>query len=145
MLRIRTRLTVLGVCLTLVFTLGCQGSQKSLQFIIPNGFSGPFVIVERQDGLVLKSEQPTAVIHVPNSGLVLLTSFDELRLWRHHSASFAGGPPIGVYEVRDNEIALRGGGLVARNGRERIEYFVGTLQEFQEFSFDDWEPKQPQY
>ena len=127
-----------------LLTVGCGGwaSSKQLQFVIPDDFHGPFALSEGRNGIVLDANQKMARIAIPKSGVVVVTSGSALREMRQWSALTVSGKAIGVYEVGDNDVALRGGGWAARSGQSpRFEFFVGTLEEFEAFDFVRWNPR----
>jgi hypothetical protein len=134
----RTRFKLIGALMMAMLCLGCRDAKKQLQFVFPNGFNGAFAIVQRRDGAVLARSQTNIEIRVPPSRIVELSSFEVFNEWRSHSAVYSDGKPIPVYEPKDDEVALRSNGLVGRNGVERMEFFVGTMNDFRAFKFDDW-------
>src|SRR5205814_1979848 len=102
-------------------------------------FRGPVAIMEGRGGVVLDANHKTAHIEIPKSGVVVVTSGNALREMRQWSALSDSGKAIGVYEVGNDEVALRGGGWADRSGHApRFEFFVGTRVEFEAFDFSRW-------
>lgn len=115
-------------------------SYKAVTFVIPDGFTGPFAVIERPDGINIDAREIECRIEVPSSRVVALRSADVLREMRRWRLVTVPGKEIDVYEVGDDAQTLRGGGYFDRTGHlPRFEFFVGTLQESESFDFPNWQ------
>jgi hypothetical protein len=118
--------------------LGCVGppQYRVVHFVIPDGFRGPFVIVESSDGQELTERGGITQMHITDGRVVKVKSIAVFRELRQRRASYASGGNIPVFDVRDDQIALRSNGLNSRDGGpEQLELFVGTEQEFRNCDF----------
>jgi len=70
-----------------------------------------------------------------------LSSFQFQEEFTHWRAMTEGGKevPVEVNQVPDDVVALRGGRFALKQGFDpRLEYFIGTSKEFDQFDFDKW-------
>lgn len=131
--------------LTLAAMCGCSGASKhkELQFHFPEGFTGAFVLIKSADGKELTDDNGVCRIDVPGSRVVSISTTQPLHEMRTRRAFYVSGVEIPVFEVRDDEVALRSNGLNSRDGRPaRYEFFVGTQVEMRKFDFSKWNPEE---
>lgn len=125
---------------------GCQcnmgsSNQKLITFVVPDSYSGAFVVTEDPSGVTLDERASNCVIRIPKSGIAKVTSADAMREMRQWSAITSSGMTIPVYQSQDDQVALRGGGYAERSGHSaRFEFFVGTLKDFEQFDFSQLRP-----
>lgn len=127
----------------LISVSGCNDSKLApscLEFILPNGFAGPFVVVESFDAKPIPIDGKCYRVEVPASGVVAVSStkpFNTMLEWR---AAFFDGNVIPVYRMNDADgVALHSNGWSDRTGHPpRFEFFVGTETEFKDFDFSAW-------
>jgi hypothetical protein len=123
---------------SLLMTAGCSnlGQPVTMEFVLPAGFKGPFIIVTGSNGQSCQLRGNKVTFHVPESGILIvekdLLFIDEYRL----VARFADGTPLSTSTfAAPTQCALRGGGHSSgySNGLDippHEEWFVGTETEF---------------
>ncbi len=134
------------IMMIVTFALSCSFAQYSeLELIVPNDFSGPFVVVVDPQGEEVPRGSQNARFHIPRCRVLRIRSdhpFREMRIWKVRREN--GEQILKEYELEDfsgdGKIALRGGawGSTTRNGKpygERGKYFIGTAKEFESFDF----------
>ena len=138
------------LCLSVVAVTTCMGcgmgspsKPKTLHFVLPNDFEGPFIVLMDPGGVAVDAGQDHLEFVIRPDGVHFVSSEEPLNERRQWSASYQNGRSLGVYELSDTEIGLRGGGYSSRLGRpSRFQFFVGTLQAYEKFNFSEWNPKQ---
>jgi hypothetical protein len=110
---------------------GCiDNSPTTTVFIVPNGFSGLFLVAEdRANGVNVQRKDGEYFFEVPESGKLIVKRLKLLTDWHREVAHYKDGrklPTEGVYN--DNEIRLFTLPYVAGKG---VFYFVGSRIEFE--------------
>jgi len=122
-------------CLGLqIFGSGCiDNSPTTTVFIVPNGFSGLFLVAEdRANGVSVQRKDGEYLFEVPESGKLVVKRLKPLIDWHREVAHYKDGrklPTEGVYN--DNEIRLFTLPYVAGKGSF---YFVGSRTDFKRVS-----------
>lgn len=133
------------VALAITATAGCWSPPRTIEFIVRDGFRGPFIIVERERGQSGAFRDGKLTLIVPPSGIVEIdddSAFYEMTL---RSARYASGEILPIdHEFDASLVALRGGGHSSgMRGNLHIpphySYFVGTEEEFFNCDFSDLE------
>ena len=113
--------------------VGCRDTMghKVIEFVVPAGFKGPFVIIEGPDGQSCDRKDGKITFIVPESRIVVVRNdgvFDSFRL----EARYADGTPLAVeYEAKATTLALRFGGHSSQLGvKPHHECFVGSEDEW---------------
>jgi hypothetical protein len=127
--------TFLGI-LSACALAGCRFEPREIEFVVPDGFQGPFLIVERPDGQSGEFREGKLTLTVPPSRILAIRDDSAFNEWTKRSARYEGGGNLPI----DNEfdaslVALRGGGHGSGvRGSRAIpphhSYFVGTDAEF---------------
>jgi hypothetical protein len=129
-----------ALILLLLISAGCDQSGAPVEFIVPNGFSGPVWVVEdAQRGRPIPKVGSRYRIEVPENGVVRVSSTQPLRQWHSESARYTDGTPLPVEhgaDVPELAVALRGGYGVGLSGSPTasfLAFFVGTKAQGQKF------------
>jgi len=137
------KLVLRGSLLVILTLVGCRLEPREIEFVVPAGFHGPFIIITGTSGQSGAFRNGKVTINVPKSRIVVMdddSAFLEMTRW---TARFADGRPLSIGgEVSESVIALRGGGHSSGMSRELIipphsEFFVGTDDEFVKADFAD--------
>ena len=128
------RAFIIAVVLALLIgETGCGRDSPTMLFILPNGFSGLFVISEdRNNGVILDRTNNAYPLEIPENGRLAVKSFAPFNHWHKVSAKFKDGKNLPVATTtRTSEIALHELPSVGGIG---IYYFVGSQSEFDAIS-----------
>ncbi|WP_222434932.1 hypothetical protein [Blastopirellula retiformator] len=120
-------------------------SRKHVKLIVPAGFRGQIVLRESATGspfskALLPDGEEAAVYIVPSDGILNTLDLGPLESWHILSAEFSDGVFLPTYlqiassGSRLKSVHLRSTVSVVRGSGEReIHYFVGTLDEFEQW------------
>lgn len=113
---------------------------RTLEFVIPNDFSGPFVVIEDREGEDVRWAAGHARVQLPSCGVLRVRSDEVFRVMKVYEVRRESGERVPTEDFATaNEIALRFGGWNSRSsidrGVGRFEYFVGTEPQFEAFDF----------
>src|SRR4051812_45852520 len=128
-----------------MLVIGCRLKHREIEFIFPDGFKGPFIIIKNAAGPSGAFHQDKLTLMVPASRVVLINDDSALNEWTVRSARFASGDSLPIDNEHDRSlIALRGGGYSSgmRQGLTippHHSYFVGTEDEFEKCDFSELE------
>lgn len=105
-------------------------SSGTVEFVVPDGTSGLFILRERPDGVAWRRDGNVQSVDVPASGIVVVDTLRPVDRWHFTRARFAGGAPI-AYEIAQDGRKLPEDGIVRLYGlwsddRGDSYYFVGT-------------------
>lgn len=123
--------------LLLTAVAGCSVDPTRL-IVIPDGYSGPILLVVDPTAPPLRSESGTIVIRIPQSGILKvqdLGPLQEMAQWKVQT--YSGKKVRNEEEATSSEVAFRHGGT--RSGNDGFTYsedFVGTVTDMREF--DSW-------
>lgn len=135
----RGAVCLMSVALCLCIAGSCSHMRlRTIEFIVPVGFKGPFVTVTREDGQVCVARGGKITLVVPPSGVVAVQDgriFNgEFRL----VARYADGTPLEVEGEASNTVALRVGGDSAQLGvMPHMRWFVGSEEDFARSDFSE--------
>lgn len=129
------------VLLSLVFLLAfglvsrCQKKSMTLEFVIPNGFSGVLKLrANPANGVELTATNGLVALVFPASGTLDVKGKLPTLEWHKPVARFADGTTIPIpgpsASVPDNTLALRGLGI--KNNNTESWYLVGTADQMQD-------------
>lgn len=143
-LRLLLQMALLGL-LCVCIVASCRLQTREIEFVVPDGFTGAFIIIERADGQSGEFQKGKLTLTVPPSRILAVkddSAFDE---WTTRSARFQNGDNLAI----DNEfdaslVALRGGGDSSGVRGDLVipphqSYFVGTDAEFMKCDFAELE------
>ena len=104
---------------------------KEIEFIVPTGFRGPYVIMLDPNGVSGDFVNGRLTLRVPDSRIVRVRSMSAFMQMTHRSALFEDGQPLAVEQEHEpNRVLLRaGGGATGREFPQHVGYFVGTEAE----------------
>jgi hypothetical protein len=124
---------------------GCRLQPREIEFVVPDGFRGPFLIIEHPDGQSGDFRNGKLSLEIPPSRILTVkddSAFDE---WTTRSARYQSGIELPLdHEVDASHVALRGGGESAGVRRnlvipQHMSFFVGTDADFDECDFTELE------
>ncbi len=128
MLRYRLRSLLI---ITVVFAVGCPLTTNPpiVEFVVPAGFHGPFVVVQGKRGQIDSTSKVT--FFIPDSRILEIDN-DVLHAPHRSMARYEDGTPLPIdYEATADQVALRMGAEGAQMGvRTHAKYFVGTESDF---------------
>lgn len=121
--------------LTLGIVAGCQNRSMTLEFVVPNGFSGVLKLrANSANGVELMPTNGVIALVFPASGTLDVKGKLPTLEWHKPIARFADGTPIPIpgpnTNVADNTLALRGLGI--KNNNSESWYLVGTADQMQD-------------
>ena len=112
-----------------------------MSFVLPDGFQGPFLVVEDANAPPIERKNGDFVVSIPESRIVRVKSLSLLRDWHQERASYRNGKtlPVGPHagaDVGTSVVALRSRGIGAHNDRPDVaHFFVGTESDAYEYDF----------
>lgn len=114
---------------------GCQRKSMTLEFVVPNDFSGVLELrANSANGIELMSTNRLVVLVFPASGTLDVKGNLPNLEWHKPIARFADGTPIPISvptaTVPDKAVALRGLGI--KNNNTESWYLVGTADQMQD-------------
>lgn len=95
----RTRMRSLS--LALLMLAACERTAEYVEFVVPDGSSGAFLLRESPLGVAWRRNGDALVVDVPRSGVVLLGSLHPVRVWHKPRVRFSGGAPVDREYVSD--------------------------------------------
>ncbi|MES2790123.1 MAG: hypothetical protein V4719_10905 [Planctomycetota bacterium] len=100
----------------------------TVRFLVPNGFSGPFIIVEDPLGEPIEAKHGITTFSIPASGVLKVKSAAVLQGTMTIEARRVNGEQIPLdHEASPTQIALRGGGkMKASDSEPFFGFFIGT-------------------
>lgn len=112
-----------------------------LEFRLPDGHRGPFVILVDPNGETVESSFGRYVLSIPECGVLRIRDDAILRtpaVWQTRSRSGQTIPDENLATA--GEVALRSHGFVWRSQQvdERFEFYVGKLADSDAFEFGAW-------
>ncbi len=115
---------------------------RTVDMVVPNGFTGPIWIVLDPSGQDIPLVNGRYEVVIPPNGLLRVQSFGPFERWHEDTYRYEDGAPLPnpVVESAANSetVALRGGGeVVASNGLKEfrwIEYYVGTAKQYHQYA-----------
>ena len=121
--------------LVLGLTVGCQNKSMTLEYVIPDGFSGIIKLrAGSADGIALTPTNGHLTLAFPASGTLVVRGRLPTLEWHKAVARFADGTPIQIpgpaSAVPDDVIALRGLGIKSNNTESW--YLVGKAEQMQD-------------
>lgn len=132
---------VVIACLVAVVVLR-QRTADTIHFVVPDGFRGPFVVIEDKDAPELPIVNGCYVVNVPQTRVLPIHSDAAFRHWTSREAEFVSGAPLRCGDgipsgPTDGETMLRSMGWSGSTNHEgHHNFFVGTLAEAQASDFD---------
>ena len=104
---------------------------NEIEFILPSGFRGPFVIMFDPNGVSGDFVNGKLTLRIPKSRIVRMRSMSAFMEMTHRSARFDDGLPLEVeHEHEPNRVLLRTGGkAIGIDFPQHDGYFVGTEAE----------------
>lgn len=119
----------------LLTTSGCRRKSMTLEYVVPNGFSGVLRLrAGVADGVKLTATNETVTLVFPESGTLNLKGSLPTLDWHKPLARFVDGTPIPIpgpaVAVSDDVVALRGLGV--KNNTTESWYLVGKADQMQE-------------
>jgi hypothetical protein len=122
----------------ILFVAGCNSSlDRPIHFMVPDGFSGPFVIVSNPDypDVIVKRQERYELV-VPRDGVIRTKSTRIFERWHKTSASYESRKPFPPYDSPDS--LLHEGPCQTYAASSYIEWFyVGENEKFHAFMYDD--------
>jgi hypothetical protein len=124
-----------ALLLMFAMTVGCQEKTITLEFIVPNGFSGVLKLrAGSAEGATLAATNEVISLVFPASGTLDIKGKLPTLEWHRPVARFADGTripiPWGGTSVPDDVIAIRGLGIKSKNTEDW--YLVGKADQVQE-------------
>lgn len=128
---------LLSLAFLLAFGLvaGCHKQSMTLEFVVPNGFSGVLKLrANSASGVELKATNGAVELVFPVSGTLDVKGALPTLEWHKPIARFADGTMIPIpgpsASVPDNSLALRGLGI--KNNNTESWYLIGTADQMQD-------------
>ena len=95
--------------------------------MLPDGYQGPFEIIQTRRAGTLPLENGAVVCRIPTNGVLRADTLDDFRRWHTETARFSSGRVIPIRvtsdpEITPDEVCLYNLG----NPDARLEFFVGT-------------------
>lgn len=121
--------------------------QGDIEYVLPDGFTGPFIIVVADDGADAVTDRwKYTVVTVPQSGKVTIRDDSFLHESSFVKARYSNGEriPIGGIDTETSFALWMGGWSSGQNLVKRLKYgpahkyFVGSRSEFEEFDFHNF-------
>jgi hypothetical protein len=122
----RPKLSNVLLVLLLMNSAGCQGVPE-VRFIVPDGFSGPLIIVEDESGVTVSETAGVYEVVFPESGVLRVTDDNFVRDEHHFAAFRASGETIPLYPEGYVVEGLFGGAFTS-DPIPHTYYFVGSEQ-----------------
>jgi hypothetical protein len=113
---------------------GCANKTMTIEFIVPNGFSGILKLKSNpKEATDLKTTNNVISLVFPESGTLSIKGKSPTLVWHRPTARFADGTPIPIptpsANVPEEVVALRGLGL--KNDNTEAWYLVGKTSQMQ--------------
>jgi len=118
--------------------VGCSDSlDRPIRFVVPDGFSGPFIIVSNANyPNVIEKHADRYELAVPSDGVIRTQNIDIFHRWHKATATFESGKPFPAYD--SPESLLHAGESGTSDDKTFISwYFVGPYDEFKAFMYGD--------
>ena len=131
-----------AVCFLLT---GCGPRRRKIEFVVPDGFRGPFLIIEHPSGQSGAFHEGKLTLTVPSSRILLIEDDSAFSEWTLRSARYANADVLATANDHDRSlVALRGGGNSSGMRQGLIipphhSCFVGTDDEFAKCDFRELE------
>jgi hypothetical protein len=112
--------------------------EGTVTLTIPDGFSGPIVILEGQSSGASDSSAFDVDLHIPDCGVAHVTSLSSLCEWRRWSCRYDDGTSIPLeHDETAGRVRLYQGPLSRSSLHgERLLLFIGQGADFRAFRFD---------
>ena len=126
-----------AVILTVAYFLVTLRRVNEIEFIVPAGFRGPFVIMIDPNGVSGDFVNGKLTLRVPKSRIVRVRSMSAFMEMTHRSARFEDGLSLAVEQEHEpNRVLLRPGGRATGTKFPQHDgYFVGTEAEHLQCDF----------
>jgi hypothetical protein len=117
--------TIITLCAVL---FGCSSSGPPVDFILPDGFRGIFVIIPDSEADPMTFRDGRYVVHIPESGILFVANVEPFNKWHTQTAYYSSGIqlPIGIISGNEDKVALRS---LSTSSDGRISWLVGTKAE----------------
>jgi hypothetical protein len=112
---------------------------EEVEFVLPAGFRGPFVIVVAPDGQSCDSVDGLVSLSVPEARVVKIEDASILAESTPWRARFVGGSMLpNSWEARESDVSLHFGPHESqRHVRPHVQCFVGTEKEYSKCDFSE--------
>jgi hypothetical protein len=128
------RLLILAFAVAAIGLTGCDDTlDRPIHFVIPDGFTGPFVLVahpSNPDAIVRHSDRYE--ISIPSDGILRTKSTAIFTRWHKTRATFSSGKRL---SSQDRDAIGLYAGPTSTSGISW--YYVGTYEEFRTFMYGD--------
>lgn len=115
---------------------GCYEGQRGLAvlMVVPDGFRGPFTIVENPGGSAISLDGSRYVHRLPTNGVLRVRARRGFEEWHLTSPQFASGQSLPVRITTDPPVSAGEVVLYEIDSSATATYFfVGTMSEMQHF------------
>jgi len=126
---------------------GCGWQTREIEFVVPDGFSGPFIIIDGDGGQSGAFRDGKLTLTVPDTRILVVDDDSAFSEWTTRTARYANGDVLAIdNEFEGSLTALRGGGHSSGVHGELIipphhTYYVGTESELLECDFSELESR----
>lgn len=115
------------------------GNSGSIQFILPNDFSGVIKIAENQNGIDVNQTNGVYEITVPENGNVSIKTATFFKTWHNENAVYRNGSALLNGNVEDVPASTVCFFALWTNANGIIYYFVGTKAQADQLQKSAWQ------